>query len=206
MRLIGDIYDSNVFVEDIGDEKYIVDAGVNFNKLKQVVKDINVSALFLTHGHFDHAYFAMDYSENLEIKIYASDKIKEYLEDPKKNYSTDFDCEPMKITDFSNFVLLHGDGKLAIGNIEVKYYQLGGHSKSDMCFLIGEDLYVGDLIVGRGIGRMDLHGGDKQEMIKSLKKLSALKYTTMHCGHGEDLTKNMADKVITTYLKFLTRG
>ena len=206
MRLIGDIYDSNVFVEDIGDEKYIVDAGVNFNKLKQVVKDINVSALFLTHGHFDHAYFAMDYSENLDIKIYASDKIKEYLEDPKKNYSTDFNCDLLKITDFSNFIFLQGDGEVKIGDVVIKYFQMGGHSKSDMCFLIGEDLYVGDLIVGRGIGRMDLYGGDKQEMIKSLKKLSALKYTTMHCGHGEDLTKNMTDKVITTYLKFLTRG
>lgn len=206
MRLIGDIYDSNVFVEAIGGEKYIVDAGADFNKLKQVIKDKNVSALFLTHGHFDHSYFAMDYSENLDIKIYASDKIKEYLEDPKKNYSTDLDCEPMKVTDFSNFVLLHGDGKIVIGKMEVEYYQLGGHSKSDMCYLIGEDLYVGDLVIGRGIGRMDLYGGDKQEMIKSLKKLSALKYTTMHCGHGEDLTKNMADKVIATYLKFLSRN
>ena len=206
MWLIGDIYDSNVFVEAIGGEKYIVDAGASYDKLKQVVKDEKISALFLTHGHFDHSYFAMNYSENLDIKIYASDKIKEYLEDPKKNYSTDLDCEPMKVTDFSNFVLLHGDGKIVIGKMEVEYYQLGGHSKSDMCFLIGEDLYVGDLVIGRGIGRMDLYGGDKQEMIKSLKKLSALKYTTMHCGHGEDLTKNMADKVITTYLKFLSRN
>ena len=204
MRLVGDIYDSNVFVENIDKNIFIIDAGANFDKINDVTE--NVRAIFLTHGHFDHAYFVEDYAKKLDVKIYASKKIREYLEEPKKNYSTDFNCDLLKITDFSNFVFLQGDGEVKIDAVVIKYFQMGGHSKSDMCFLIGEDLYVGDLIVGRGIGRMDLYGGDKQEMIKSLKKLSALKYTTMHCGHGEDLTKNIADKVITTYLKFLTRG
>ena len=204
MRLVGDIYDSNVFVENIDKNIFIIDAGANFDKINDVTE--NVRAIFLTHGHFDHTYFVEDYAKKLDVKIYASEKIREYLEEPKKNYSTDFNCDLLKITDFSNFVFLHGDGEVKIGDVVIKYFQMGGHSKSDMCFLIGEDLYVGDLIVGRGIGRMDLYGGDKQEMIKSLKKLSALKYTTMHCGHGEDLSKEMADKVISTYLKFLTRG
>lgn len=163
-------------------------------------------AIFLTHGHFDHAYFVEDYAKKLNVKIYASEKIREYLEEPKKNYSTDFNCDLLKISDFSNFVFLQGDGEVKIGDVVIKYFQMGGHSKSDMCFLIGEDLFVGDLIIGRGIGRMDLYGGSKQEMIKSLKKLATLNYKTMHCGHGEDLSKEMADKVISTYLRFLSRG
>lgn len=204
MRLVGDIYDSNVFVENIDKNIFIIDAGANFDKINDVTE--NVRAIFLTHGHFDHAYFVEDYAKKLNVKIYASEKIREYLEEPKKNYSTDFNCDLLKITDFSNFVFLQGDGEVKIDAVVIKYFQMGGHSKSDMCFLIGEDLYVGDLIVGRGIGRMDLYGGDKQEMIKSLKKLATLNYKTMHCGHGEDLSKEMADKVISTYLRFLSRG
>lgn len=204
MRLVGDIYDSNVFVENIDKNIFIIDAGANFDKINDVTE--NVRAIFLTHGHFDHAYFVEDYAKKLDVKIYASKKIREYLEEPKKNYSTDFNCDLLKITDFSNFVFLQGDGEVKIDAVVIKYFQMGGHSKSDMCFLIGEDLYVGDLIVGRGIGRMDLYGGDKQEMIKSLKKLATLNYKTMHCGHGEDLSKEMADKVISTYLRFLSRG
>lgn len=204
MRLVGDIYDSNVFVENIVKNIFIIDAGANFDKINDVAE--NVRAIFLTHGHFDHAYFVEDYAKKLNVKIYASEKIREYLEEPKKNYSTDFNCDLLKITDFSNFVFLQGDGEVKIDAVVIKYFQMGGHSKSDMCFLIGEDLYVGDLIVGRGIGRMDLYGGDKQEMIKSLKKLATLNYKTMHCGHGEDLSKEMADKVISTYLRFLSRG
>lgn len=204
MRLVGDIYDSNVFVENIDKNIFIIDAGANFDKINDVAE--NVRAIFLTHGHFDHAYFVEDYAKKLDVKIYASKKIREYLEEPKKNYSTDFNCDLLKITDFSNFVFLQGDGEVKIDAVVIKYFQMGGHSKSDMCFLIGEDLFVGDLIIGRGIGRMDLYGGSKQEMIKSLKKLATLNYKTMHCGHGEDLSKEMADKVISTYLKFLTRG
>ena len=204
MRLVGDIYDSNVFVENIDKNIFIIDAGANFDKINDVTE--NVRAIFLTHGHFDHAYFVEDYAKKLNVKIYASEKIREYLEEPKKNYSTDFNCDLLKITDFSNFVFLQGDGEVKIDAVVIKYFQMGGHSKSDMCFLIGEDLFVGDLIIGRGIGRMDLYGGSKQEMIKSLKKLATLNYKTMHCGHGEDLSKEMADKVISTYLRFLSRG
>ena len=204
MRLVGDIYDSNVFMENIDKNIFIIDAGANFDKINDVTE--NVRAIFLTHGHFDHTYFVEDYAKKLNVKIYASEKIREYLEEPKKNYSTDFNCDLLKITDFSNFVFLQGDGEVKIDAVVIKYFQMGGHSKSDMCFLIGEDLFVGDLIIGRGIGRMDLYGGSKQEMIKSLKKLATLNYKTMHCGHGEDLSKEMADKVISTYLKFLTRG
>lgn len=204
MRLVGDIYDSNVFVENIVKNIFIIDAGANFDKINDVTE--NVRAIFLTHGHFDHAYFVEDYAKKLNVKIYASEKIREYLEEPKKNYSTDFNCDLLKITDFSNFVFLQGDGEVKIDAVVIKYFQMGGHSKSDMCFLIGEDLFVGDLIIGRGIGRMDLYGGSKQEMIKSLKKLATLNYKTMHCGHGEDLSKEMADKVISTYLRFLSRG
>ncbi len=202
MRIVGDIYESNVFITD---NALIVDAGANLEKLEKCLAGCKVGGVLLTHGHFDHTYFAMDYAQKYGVKIYASVKIEEYLREPKKNYSTDFDGMELKIDDFSNFVLLHGDGEFSAQNVKVKYFQLGGHSKSDMCFLVGDDLYVGDTIIGRGIGRMDLYGGNKQDMLESLKKISALSYKTMHSGHGEDLTKEMADKVIATYIRFLSR-
>ena len=202
MRIVGDIYESNVFITK---NTLIVDAGANLEKLEKCLAGCKVGGVLLTHGHFDHTYFAMDYAQKYGVKIYASVKIEEYLREPKKNYSTDFEGMELKIDDFSNFVLLHGDGEFSAQNVKVKYFQLGGHSKSDMCFLVGDDLYVGDTIIGRGIGRMDLYGGSKQDMLESLKKISALSYKTMHCGHGEDLTKEMADKVIATYIRFLSR-
>lgn len=202
MRIVGDIYESNVFITK---NTLIVDAGANLEKLEKCLAGCKVGGVLLTHGHFDHTYFAMDYAQKYGVKIYASVKIEEYLREPKKNYSTDFEGMELKIDDFSNFVLLHGDGEFSAQNVKVKYFQLGGHSKSDMCFLVGDDLYVGDTIIGRGIGRMDLYGGNKQDMLESLKKISALSYKTMHSGHGEDLTKEMADKVIATYIRFLSR-
>lgn len=202
MRIVGDIYESNVFITK---NTLIVDAGANLEKLEKCLAGCKVGGVLLTHGHFDHTYFAMDYAQKYGVKIYASVKIEEYLREPKKNYSTDFDGMELKIDDFSNFVLLHGYGEFSAQNVKVKYFQLGGHSKSDMCFLVGDDLYVGDTIIGRGIGRMDLYGGNKQDMLESLKKISALSYKTMHSGHGEDLTKEMADKVIATYIRFLSR-
>lgn len=205
VKFVGDIYDSNIFITENNKKHLIVDAGASVDKLAGGVNKGDVVGLLLTHGHFDHSYFALDYAKEFNIKIYASDKIKEYLSELKKNYSTDFDIKPLEVKDFSNFIFLNSNGEVEIEGVKVKFFQMGGHSKSDMCFLIGDDLYVGDLIIGRGIGRMDLYGGNRQDMLQSLKALEKLEYKTMHCGHGEDLSKEMADKVIKTYIKFLSR-
>ena len=205
MRLVSNFYESNTFVIEKGGEVLIVDAGVEIEKVANVVGNKKVVGIFLSHGHFDHVAYFEEYAKKFHAKVYASEYIKEYLSDCKKNYSTDFVDFKMDIKDFSNFEFLSGSGVLHLGNFDVAYEQLGGHSKSDMCFLVDGELFVGDVIISRGIGRTDLYGGDKNEMIKSLKILGNMDYKIMHCGHGEDYPKSAQDKVVATYLRFLQR-
>ena len=157
--------------------------------------------MFLTHGHYDHAFYAPSYAKAFGCKVYASEFAKEYLADAAKNYSDG----KFSVRDFSDFVFLHGDGVVRLGKFEVEYFALGGHSKSDVCFRVDDDLFVGDVLIGRDMGRLDLFGGSKDEMKKSLEKLVDLKYSTMHSGHGEDTTKFSQDKVAKLWLKFLSR-
>ena len=205
MRLVSNFYESNTFVIEKDNEVLIVDAGVEVEKVAKVVGSKKVVGIFLSHGHFDHTAYFEDYVKKFHAKVYASEYIKEYLGDCKKNYSTDFVDFDMNITNFSDFEFLSGSGVLHLGDFDVEYRQLGGHSKSDMCFKVDDDLYVGDVVISRGIGRIDLYGGDKNEMIKSLKTLGNINYKIMHCGHGEDFEKSSQDKVCQTYLRFLQR-
>lgn len=87
----------------------------------------------------------------------------------------------------------------------VQFFQLGGHSKGDMSYLIGEEIFVGDVLIGRDMGRVDLYGGNRQEMKNSLQKLVETNYRIMHSGHGADNTKQTQDKVAKLWIKFLSR-
>lgn len=203
-QIVSSLYESNTFILEKNNEILIIDAGATADEVKKYVGDKKVVGVLLTHGHFDHAYYVSDYIKEFKTKAYASKFAKEYLADHKKNYSSDFGLN-MNMQDFKNFVFLENSGSIKIGSFLVEFGQLGGHSKSDMFFKVGEYLFVGDVIIGRGIGRVDLYGGSKAEMLKSLKILANAQYETMCCGHGENRTKEAQDKVISAYIKFLSR-
>lgn len=205
-RVVSQIIESNVFLCEKGGNFVIFDASAKLEDVQNVIekcaKNGKVLGVFLTHGHYDHAFYALAYAKALGCKIYASEFAKEYLQDAEKNYSEG----RFAVQDFSDFVFLHGDGVVRLGEFEVEYFALGGHSKSDVCFRVDDELFVGDVLIGRDMGRIDLYGGSKDEMKKSLQKLLDLKFSVMHSGHGEDNTKFSQDKVAKLWLRFLSRG
>ena len=158
-------------------------------------------AVFLTHGHYDHAFNVLKYSNFFNCKVYCSEFAKEYLQNSDFNYSEG----KFKVDSFQNFEFLNGQGCLILGRFVVEFKQLGGHSKGDMCFKVGDEIFVGDILIGRDMGRIDLYGGDKQEMLKSLQTLFEMDYNIMHSGHGSDNEKPVQDKVIKLWQRFLNR-
>lgn len=201
-RVVSNFLESNVFV--VGDENVcvIVDAAAEVQKVADVVAWRKVLGVLLTHGHYDHCVFCEEYAKRFGCKIYASQNIEEYLLNGEYNYSEG----KFKLDNFDNFVFLQQNGCLQFDGISVEYVQLGGHSKSDMCYQIFDDVFVGDLVLGRDMGRIDLFGGSKEEMKNSLQFLINKKYNVMHSGHGADNNKATQDKVCSLWLRFLNRG
>ena len=204
-RIEGDILASNVYVISNGRECFIVDAGVKLNVLKQYVRGQKVLGVFLTHGHYDHIYYLEDYLSEFGCKAYASEFAKEYICDADKNLSKIFYNHEMEIKNLSKVNFLCADGTIKIGDFEIEYFQLGGHSKGDMVFVFEKNLFVGDLILGDSIGRIDMYGGDKNAMIKSLDFLENYDYKIMYSGHGSENRKETQDNVVRLWKKFLDR-
>ncbi len=200
-RIVSNLVESNVFVVSNGDNCFIVDAGVELDKVKAVVGNKKVEAVFLTHGHYDHCFYVEEYAKEFGCKVYCSQFAKDYLENSEHNYSEG----KLKISDFSNFCFLNGNGEVSLQHFNVRYFALGGHSKSDMAYLYDGDIFVGDVLIGRDMGRIDLYGGDKSAMKTSLEFLHGLDYKTMYSGHGEENAKQVQDKVANLWIKFLSR-
>lgn len=200
-RIISEFLDSNVFVVSKNNSCVIVDAGAKVEDVIKVVAGNKVVAVLLTHGHYDHCVYALDYAKKFDCKIYCSGLAKEYLADGEKNYSEG----NFFINDFSRFVFLKDYGKISLGEGEIEYQQLGGHSTGDMIYKIGDNIFVGDLLIGRDIGRIDLYGGSKEKMKDALVKLQEQKYSVMFSGHGPKNDKETQDKVCALWQRFLSR-
>jgi glyoxylase-like metal-dependent hydrolase (beta-lactamase superfamily II) len=95
------------------------------------------------------------------------------------------------------------DGEtLDLGSLSVRFLHTPGHTPGSQCFLVGRRLVAGDTLFVQGCGRVDLPGGDPDQMYFSLtQKLAKLPpETVLYPGHhygpsetstiGEELSRN----------------
>ena len=199
-QIVSSFLDSNTFVVENKNQFFIIDCGAEIEDVEKVIKGGHVSAIFLTHGHFDHCKYANEYASNFSCKIYANKFAAETLADSSKNYGDDF-----SINDFTNFIFLDGDGQLNFGDQKIQYFHCPGHSKCSNCYKFDNELFVGDVLFYQGIGRTDLYGGNKSNMLDSLKKIKNLEFTTLYSGHGKTSSKSQQEKNIAVFERFLSR-
>ena len=82
-------------------------------------------------------------------------------------------------------------GKEKIAGLKLEIIPTMGHTKDSVSFYFKEtsDMFVGDFVFAGSIGRMDLEGGDEEEMEYSLKQLKTYpKETKLYPGHAETTT------------------
>ena len=163
----------------------VIDSGENYKKVKQVESEcgFKIEAVLLTHAHFDHAGNAKKLQDD-GAKIYISE-----LDAPKllneQNLSSDFGREFDYLT--ADYTIVDGQ-TLNVCGIDIKVIATPGHTDGSVCFLVANMLFTGDTLFLESVGRTDFITGDRNELVKSVKKLFALdgEYT-VYPGH-EDFT------------------
>lgn len=200
-KIVSNLLDSNVFIVEKDNHCLIIDCGVEVDIVKHLVSSQVVDGILLTHGHFDHSAHCNEYAKLFNTKIYASEKIKETLTDKDAIYSEDKTI----IDDFSNFIFIKEDCKLNLGDFEIECFSAEGHSPCCEYYKIEGTLFAGDVLFENGIGRVDLIGSNKNDMIDSLGKLECISYDKVFSGHGEESNKEKQRKNLTIYKRFLTR-
>lgn len=68
----------------------------------------------------------------------------------------------------SDLVLHEGNDRISVGDIEVELLHTPGHTPGSACFRVKDALLAGDTLFLQGCGRVDLPGGDKEEMRRTL--------------------------------------
>ena len=76
-----------------------------------------------------------------------------------------------------------------LGNFTINVVYTPGHTDGSVCLLVKDMIFTGDTLFKGNIGRVDLPGGDKKNLLNSLIKISKLsKDLKVFPGHGKTTT------------------
>ena len=164
-----------------GSSCLLIDPGVEADQVAKAVGDRRVDAVLLTHGHFDHMLYARHWLD-LGAKLYVHTLDAQALRSPSLNLSQVVNTQ---------LVLPQADVLLADGDVireagtELTVLHTPGHTPGGVCYLNEKTLFSGDTLFYGSYGRLDLPGGDVQDMIASLTRLMQLDGETVaYPGHG----------------------
>jgi hydroxyacylglutathione hydrolase len=108
---------------------------------------------------------------------------------PVKVYVNETEAEGVKqITGLSDndLVKVKGGDELRVGDAAIKFLHTPGHTPGSQCFLVGSALVSGDTLFIGGCGRVDLPGGDGEQLYYSLTQVLGKlpDSTALYPGHN----------------------
>lgn len=148
-------------------------------------RSLTLTAVFLTHGHFDHisGVDAILSRHQCPVFLHAADEPLAFS--PFNRMQADY--TGMRRTNLLDLTIIDG-APLPLWP-EAKILHTPGHSRGSCCLLFDSEklLVAGDtLFAGGSYGRTDLPGGSWPELEASLRRLATLPGDIrVICGHGD---------------------
>lgn len=184
--------------ENSGDA-IVIDGGENYKLIKETEKKygFKIKALLLTHAHFDHAGNAKKLQDD-GVKVFIS-----ILDAPKlnneDNLAADFGRKFDKL--IPDYTFTDGDYICACG-IKLKALITAGHTDGSATFIVDDMMFTGDTLFLESVGRTDFNSGDRDALIKSVKRLFDLKGDyKVYPGH-EEFTTLSHERQYNTFIDY----
>ena len=167
----------------------IIDPGGDVDRIKAAIAEAGMTptAIWLTHGHIDHAAGAMDIKEEYSIDIIGPHKDDQPLLDGLEQQAQMFGLDGQVRNCVPDRWLEEGD-VMTIAEHQFDVFHCPGHAPGHVVFYNQKAgfAHVGDVLFAGSIGRTDLPGGDHDTLIKSIKT-KLMKWpdnVQFICGHG----------------------
>ena len=165
----------------------VVDPGGEVEKITAAVAELGVTveAIWLTHGHLDHAGGAEAAKKQFGVEIIGSHIADKMLLDNIEMTAAGYGLTGMYNASPDRW-LEEGD-LLQIGEHEFQVLHCPGHAPGHVVFVNHANKFIlmGDVLFKGSIGRSDLPGGDHQTLLNSIsnKILTLDDDYQFICGH-----------------------
>lgn len=167
----------------------VIDPGGDVDTILQTIKenDLAIEAIWLTHGHIDHAGGADELREKLGSKIIGPHEadlpLLSGLEAQAKMFGLD-----MEVRNVTPDQWLKDGDSVCFGDHTFEVFHTPGHAPGHVIYYNRQEgfAHLGDVLFSGSIGRTDLPGGDHQTLLNSIRdKVFPLGDATgFICGHG----------------------
>lgn len=170
-------------------EGVVVDPGGDVDVILETVREngIALKAIWLTHGHIDHAGGAKELKDTLGIDIIGPHKDDLSLLQRLETQASMFGV-PMKVSNVVPDRWLEDGDTVSFGDHEFEVYHTPGHAPGHVIYFNRSQgfAHLGDVLFQGSIGRTDLPGGDHQQLLDSIRdKVFPLgDEVGFICGHG----------------------
>ena len=172
------LYQTNCYILAEGDRCLVIDPGDEAEKLLALLRrqSLNVEAVLLTHGHFDHVGAVKTLAAETDCRV--------FLHEEELTLPAAMTAGKLYYTDFYK----EGD-RLTLAGMTFEVLHTPGHTPGSLCLRFGQHLFSGDTLFAGSCGRTDFPGSSPAAMVRSLSRLSKLEDDLkVYPGHGEDTT------------------
>lgn len=178
-----------VYADD-RDDCFVIDPGDDLDLILSAVRDSGrkLTDILLTHGHFDHVLSAPQLKKMTGARIHVHEGDAEMLNSAKLNMFQQMWCA-LPLLPMEADVVYSGDEDFptTVCGIAITVMHTPGHTPGGVCYLLPEEniMFSGDTVFAAGYGRVDLPGGNVQQLTQSLKRIVHMpRDIRVYSGHG----------------------
>ncbi len=181
----------SIFGDEQSREAIVIDPGDNIDKILAILNRhlLKVKAIVITHAHIDHIGGAAKLKAATGAPVYMNQKDQPLYDDLELQASW-VGMETPERTEIDSQAR-EGDS-LTLGPATFHVLHTPGHTQGSISLWIPEEnkLIAGDTLFRDSIGRTDLPGGDRRQILSSIydKLLTLPESATVVPGHGQNTT------------------
>ena len=182
----------SVVWEDVGMTAAIIDPGGDLDVLQSACKQLGVTlvAIWITHGHIDHAGGTAELAEKLQLPIIGPHPGDQFWIDGLQDAAASYGFAPSRAFTPTRWL---GDGDtVTLGTHSLQVRHCPGHTPGHVVFYSPEiqRAFVGDVLFAGSIGRTDFPQGNHQDLLDSItQRLWPMGDDTVFIpGHGPEST------------------
>lgn len=187
--VVDPIFDQNCYILRRRDTRsvLVVDPGLQHQRVLEALDkhQLGCELVLCTHGHPDHVSGvpAVKAAHRCEAALHPDDQ--EQLAGVHRLGAVAGDI-PEIVCERE----LHDGDVIAWQDLDIAVLHTPGHTRGSVCLRIGTELYAGDTLFNRGVGRADLPGGSWPALVFSIEnRLYTLPPdTVVYPGHGSRTT------------------
>ena len=154
---------TNTYLLIEGDKALLIDPASKAEKLIELLGDLDLVGILLTHGHFDHIKAVDGLHEHYHCPVYIHEADEALARDKYSGAS-------FGLTAYISCPVEHlKEGKMKIDPFEFEVVFTPGHTPGSVTFIFDEALFSGDTLFKCSVGRTDLEGGNASVLRESLR-------------------------------------